>query len=301
LIVNGTQDSGVKLLCLDEDIVDYIEEPLITEILKKRIELQVITVRQRNQLMMQTNILESQRDELRKYNLSLKTVIESKSKEVQELQMAILATIAILVESRDDVTGGHLERTKKGLEILLTAAYDDKILGPQIKDWDFRLCLQSSQMHDVGKISIDDSILKKPGSLDKDVFTSMQHNTVYGAKLIDKIKMNAIDNTFLEYAKIFAESHHEKWNGTGYPYGLYGEAIPLKGRLLAVVDVYDALVSARPYKEPFSHEEAVRMIESGSGTHFDPDVNRVFMAVQDKYKAIEFTKEEILTRKDTLR
>jgi putative two-component system response regulator len=139
----------------------------------------------------------------------------------------------------------------------------------------------------VGKISISDQILNKPGKLTPEEFDEMKKHTTFGVAIIEKIEASTSESDFLKHAKIFAGTHQEKWDGSGYPAGLSGEAIPLQGRLMAIADVYDALVSERPYKKAFSHEEAVRIILESRGTHFDPVLTDVFQQVADQFRYID--------------
>ncbi len=142
--------------------------------------------------------------------------------------------------------------------------------------------IMSAQLHDVGKIAIDDSILRKPGKLDKDEFEAMKKHTVIGGEIIKEIQNKTEESEYLEYAYTFAVYHHEKWDGSGYPFGIAGEKIPLPARLMALIDVYDALISERPYKKAFTHEEAIKIIADGKGTHFDPVLTDLFLSVADK-------------------
>jgi len=221
----------------------------------------------------------------------LEELVDKKTKTVVELKNAVLKTMAELVESRDYITGGHIERTQNYLHILIDAMQSTGLYRDETSDWDFGLVLQSAQLHDVGKIAIDDAILRKPGDLTKEEFEKIKTHTIHGEEIIERIKLNTSEHTFLEHARILASTHHEKWNGSGYPKGLKGAAIPLQGRLMAIPDVYDALVSVRPYKKAFSHEDAVSMISKGSGIHYDPNLITVFLSVADKFK--EFTTKYI--------
>jgi len=133
---------------------------------------------------------------------------------------------------------------------------------------------------------VKDDILRKKGKLLDAEFAEIKKHTVFGEKIIDKIKRNATEHEFLEHARIFAVTHHEKWDGSGYPRGLKGNDIPLQGRLMAIADVYDALVSERPYKGAFAHEKAVEIIMAGKGTHFDPNLADVFLEISDKFNEI---------------
>ena len=159
--------------------------------------------------------------------------------------------------------------------------YKDESLG-----WDLQLVIQSTQLHDIGKIAIRDCILLKPGKLSEDEYEVIKKHTVYGEDVIMEIENKTSEHEFLEYAKIFTATHHEKWDGSGYPRGLKGEEIPLLGRLMAIVDVYDALVAVRPYKAGFPHEEAVSIIADSSGIHFDPAIVDLFLSVSDQFSQI---------------
>jgi putative two-component system response regulator len=262
IFLTAKNDSDDELEGLSLGAIDYITKPFQPPLLLKRIEVHLL--------------VEAQRKELKYFNDNLQKLVEEKTQNILELQNALLRTMAELVECRDDVTGGHIERTQAGIKIMLEEIEKSGIYHEETKDWDANLLLQSCQLHDVGKISIDDNILKKPGKLDKDEFEEMKKHTVFGERVIDKIKTLAKESDFLKYAKIFAASHHERWDGTGYPRGLKGDEIPLLGRIMAIADVYDALTSARPYKKAFTHEEAVRIITEGGGTQFDPALVELF-------------------------
>ncbi|AEF84726.1 response regulator receiver modulated metal dependent phosphohydrolase [Treponema primitia ZAS-2] len=265
IFLTGKNDTGSELEGLTLGAIDYISKPLSPPLLLKRIELHLL--------------VESQKKELLFYNSSL-------TKTVLDMQNSVLKTVADLVESRDEITGGHVERTRMYLEILLDALIAQKIHLEEIQSWDRDFLLQSSQLHDLGKIHIKDDILLKPGKLTDDEFNTMKNHTLFGVKIIDEIERHTPENSFLEHAKIFAGTHHEKWDGTGYPYGLLGENIPLQGRLMAIADVYDALISTRPYKAPLTHEEAANIIMKGTGTHFDPVLTELFAGVSGEFSEI---------------
>jgi putative two-component system response regulator len=276
IFLTGKSDSESELEGLSLGAVDYISKPFMPPLLKKRIELH-LTVKE------QSRRLEDQAVKLQKFNENLQKMVEEKTGKVVALQRAILKTVADLVESRDDITGGHVERTQHGLKVLIDGLKDLGLYREQMEGWDLDLLLQSSQLHDVGKIAITDSILNKPGRLTQEEFEKIKKHTTIGVQIIEKIEASTPESEFLKYAKIFAATHQEKWDGTGYPMGLAGEEIPLQGRLMAIADVYDALVSPRPYKEALPHEEAVQIILSGKGTHFDPVLIDVFEQVADQF------------------
>jgi putative two-component system response regulator len=192
--------------------------------------------------------------------------------------------MAEMVEYRDDITGGHIERTQRGIKLILEEMERSHVYREETTGWDINLLLQSCQLHDVGKIHIPDNILKKTEKLDDEEFSEMKKHTLIGEKIIGEIENLAKESEFVKYAKIFAATHHEKWDGTGYPRGLKENDIPLLGRIMALADVYDALVSVRPYKKAFTHEEAVRIIAEGSGTQFDPVLVDVFLRTAEQFK-----------------
>jgi len=279
IFVTGRTESDDELAGLSLGAIDYITKPFQPQLLLKRIEVHLLVEAQKQKL-------EKQAEELQYFNDNLQRMVEDKTANVINLQNALLKTMAELVECRDDITGGHIERTQKGIKILLDAIDKKGLFGDETKDWDIELLLQSSQLHDVGKISIEDSILKKPGKLTDEEFTAMKKHTDFGEKIIEKIETLAKENDFLKYAKIFAASHHEKWDGTGYPKGLKGNDIPLLGRIMSIADVYDALTSVRPYKKAFSHEEAVQIIVESGGKQFDPALIEIFLKTADQFKEI---------------
>jgi putative two-component system response regulator len=271
IFLTGKTDTENELTGLELGAIDYITKPFQPALLLKRIEVHLL-------VEVQKKTLEAQRKELKNFNDNLQKMVDEKTKTVLELQDAILKTVADLVESRDDITGGHIERTMRGVGFLAGALRDHPVYGREVALWDIKLLLQSSQLHDVGKIAISDSILQKPGRLTEEEFREMKKHTIFGIQIIEKIEASTNASDFLKYAKIFAGTHHEKWDGSGYPNGLAGEVIPLQGRIMALADVYDALVSERPYKKAFSRAEAVRIIQDGRGTQFDPVLTDVFVA-----------------------
>ncbi|MDR1950474.1 MAG: response regulator [Spirochaetaceae bacterium] len=277
VFLTAKSDSGSELEGLTLGALDYITKPFSPPLLLKRIELHLL--------------IESQKQELKNYNENLQELVNQKTRTVVELQNAVLQTVAEMVECRDDVTGGHIDRTQQYLQIL-TDALIEKNLYPEyeaiLKD---KFFVQSAQLHDVGKIAIQDSILKKPAKLTLEEYEEMKTHTTFGVKVIEKIGENTSEKTFLDHAKIFAGTHHEKWDGSGYPQGLKGHEIPLHGRLMAIADVYDALISERPYKKAFSHKEAVDIIAAGRGSHFDPELTDLFLSVADLFNdAATYTK-----------
>jgi len=182
-------------------------------------------------------------------NNNLEKIVQKKTKTVLELQNAVMETMAELVEKRDDTTGGHIIRTSKCLEIFIKAIIDKGLYKKHTASWNIEQMILSAQLHDVGKIAINDSILCKSAKLSDEEFEEMKKHTTIGNEIINRIKDKTGENEFLNFGGIFTLYHHEKWNGTGYPYGLNGKNIPLPARIMAIIDVYDALISERPYKK----------------------------------------------------
>jgi putative two-component system response regulator len=284
IFLTAKSDAESELGGLSLGAIDYIAKPFLPSLMRKRVEIHLMVESQKHKLEEQAHTLEDQRKRLLDFNENLQRMVEEKTDAVLKLQEALLKTVADLVESRDDITGGHVERTKHGLATLVKAMDDLGLYREQIEGWDIPLLLQSSLLHDVGKISISDEILRKPGKLTPEEFEQMKKHTTFGVKIIEKIESDTPESDFLRHAKIFAGTHHEKWDGSGYPYGLSRENIPLQGRLMAIADVYDALVFKRPYKDALSHEAAVKIILDGKGTHFDPVLVDVFEMVADQFE-----------------
>jgi putative two-component system response regulator len=202
----------------------------------------------------------------------------------------MVSVLAKMVENRDKLTGRHIDRTTEYVKILLVAMQKHDTYAQEIKDWDLEVVIPSARLHDIGKIVVTDMILNKPGSLTEDEYEQMKYHAVKGEKIIDSIIAESGNEDFLLNAKLFAGSHHERWDGTGYPRGLSGTKIPLQGRVMAIADVYDALVNVRPYKKAMAHEEAVEIIRNGSGTNFDPQIVEVFLEVSELFAQVSARK-----------
>jgi putative two-component system response regulator len=269
IFVTARTDEGSELEGLSLGAIDYIYKPFSAPLLLKRIE---------NHLEAAT-----QKKELARYNADLQGVVRQQTGHIVDLQNSVLCTVANLVEFRDDVTGSHISRTREYLRLLIDALTRENLYREQVAGWDAALLLSSSQLHDVGKIAIGDAILNKPAKLTPEEFEIMKTHVAIGVRIIEKIEENTAEHAFLRHAKIFAATHHEKWDGSGYPLGLRGEEIPLEGRLMAIADVYDALISQRPYKPPLEAAKAERIIVAGGGKHFDPSLIEIFRKVSGDF------------------
>jgi PAS domain S-box-containing protein len=217
-------------------------------------------------------------------------MLEEKARELERHREAIITSMAVLSEFRDGETGEHVRRTKEYVLLLLERA--DAVCPERFRGErrypreDFGLISSSAVLHDIGKVGVPDSILLKPGPLTPEEFETIRTHPIIGSYALRKAETVLKDAEFLKYAHEIVTYHHEKWDGTGYPYGIAGEAIPFSARIMAVADVYDALVTERLYKKAFPHGQAVEIIASESGKHFDPELVKVFLECAEEFRAI---------------
>ncbi len=214
------------------------------------------------------------------------TDIRNKSKQIDKLQGGLLMVLADIIESRDKCTGDHIRKTAEYTKIILERLKEKGEFPDKLTDEYIANVVRAAPLHDIGKINVPDAILNKPGRLTDEEFKIMQGHTTAGFEIILRAIENMDESGYLQQAKHMAHSHHEKWDGSGYPDHLAGEKIPLSARVMAVADVFDALVSRRSYKEPFSMEDALRIIEEGAGKHFDPHIVAAFLESKEKVRAV---------------
>jgi len=214
-------------------------------------------------------------------------MLQQRTEKLQKLQNSMVSVLANMVEGRDKLTGRHIERTTGYIKILLEAMLNRGIYAEEMKNWNLDVIVSSARLHDIGKIVVTDLILNKPESLTKIEYDIMKTHTEEGEKLIDIIINESGDEDFLRSAKLFAGTHHERCDGQGYPRGLKGFDIPLQGRIMAIADVYDALVSDRPYKKAFTHDKAVESIFEGRGSQFDEKIVDVFMDIHGLFIEVQ--------------
>lgn len=252
---------------------DYIAKPVSPPIVMARV---------KNHLA-----LKASADFLRDKNDYLEREVALRTREVAEVQNVTIHAMASLAETRDSDTGNHLRRTQNYVKCLATALQAHPRFSATLTDSYITTLFKSAPLHDIGKIGIPDNILLKPGRLEPHEFDIMKTHTTLGRDVIQTAEdALGIKVEFLTIAKEIAYSHQEKWDGSGYPLALAGDAIPVSARLMAVADVYDALISRRVYKEGMSHEKAAAIIIEGRGQHFDPDMVDAFVALQDEFRAI---------------
>lgn len=213
---------------------------------------------------------------IEEYNVSLEKEVAEKTEHILHIKDMMVLGMADMVESRDNNTGGHIKRTSAVIKVFSRQLnnYIDKL---HIDEKFLRQVEKAAPMHDLGKIAIDDVVLRKPGKYTEEEYAQMKKHPLEGAKIVENILKNVEDDDFLQITRNIALYHHEKWNGKGYPYGLSETDIPLEARIMALADVFDALVSKRCYKEAFSYDKAFSIIEEDLGKHFDPELGKIFL------------------------
>lgn len=278
----ATKDSSdsylkLKLDKYSDEINNQIQNTLMTDMMLKYAELS-------RQYEYKNKLLSDAEKELKKYNSELQEIVDEKVQEISESQIATIYALVKLAESRDDDTGLHIERTSVLCELTanllsLLPEYMDPINQDFIDN-----ISKASPLHDIGKVGIPDNILLKPGKLTNEEFEIMKTHTTIGYETLLEVHNSYKNNYFIKLGMEVARYHHEKWDGTGYPQGLIGKSIPVSARIMALVDVYDALRSKRVYKEPFSHKRTCEIIKEGSGKHFDPVIVEVFLANHEIFR-----------------
>ena len=257
----------------DVGCVDYITKPISPPIVLARVKTHLL--------------LKSARDFLKDQNAFLEAEVARRVKEVQTVQDTTIMAMGSLAETRDNETGNHIRRTQHYVRVLAERLKQNPKYSKDLDDATIEMLYKSAPLHDIGKVGIPDRILLKPGKLTPEEFEIMKTHTTLGrdAILAAERQLDA-PSSFLRYAREIAYSHQEKWDGSGYPEGMVGPLIPLSARLMAVADVYDALISKRVYKAAMSHEKAVQIIREGRGNHFDPDIVDVFEQALDEFMKI---------------
>jgi len=252
---------------------DYISKPVSPPIVLARVATQ-LTVKQHRQF-------------LKDQNAFLERMVQERTRELELVRDATIHAMASLAETRDNETGNHIRRTQHYVSALARALQTHPRFSAELTDRNIELLHKSAPLHDIGKVGVPDHILLKPGKLDPDEWEIMKRHAALGRDAILQVEATlGGSNGFLVYAREIAYSHQEKWDGSGYPEGLRGDQIPLSARLMALADVYDALISERIYKRAYSHEEAVEAIREGRGRHFDPDVCDAFLAIHTQFRDI---------------
>jgi putative two-component system response regulator len=215
-------------------------------------------------------------------------ILKEQNTQLKNLLNGIVFVMADHVENRDNGAVGHIGRTSEYIKILLNVMKERGTYSAELAEINIDIMCSASRLHDVGKIVIPDIVLNKPGRLTDFEFDIMKAHAIEGERIIDQMTVHAGNNIeFLTHAKLFAGNHHERWDGMGYPRRLDRLNIPLQGRIMAIIDVYDALISERPYKQPFTPEEAVKIIMDSTGEMFDPLIAEAFYDVRQQFEALK--------------
>jgi len=282
ILITGDERAEIEAKALHIGVIDYIKKPVDPSTLLSHVQSRIA--------------MSKQSQELRSLNMEVYKKLRLHSEQIETLQNAIFSIIGELVEFRDITTGRHIMNTQRYMICLLQKMIEinHHYYIEEIGRWDYQTAILSTQLHDIGKIGIHDTLLNKVEKLTEEEYEEIKRHVEIGVKIIDSMIKITCNSKFLLQAKLFIQYHHEKWDGSGYPYGRSGTGIPLEGRLLSIIDVYDALTSERPYKKPLIHKAAVRIIEEGSGTQFDPEVVAVFLLVAEEFESILNDRELII-------
>ena len=257
----------------DLGAVDYVTKPFSPAVVKARVRTHLALTQARKQLTNQNRLLEAK--------------VRERTRELVLTQDITIHSLASLAETRDNETGNHIRRTQHYVRLLAERLREHPRFKEVLDSATIELLFKSAPLHDMGKVGIPDNILLKPDKLSNEEFVIMKTHTTLGRDAISMAESSlGVGSTFLRYIRDIAYSHHEKWDGSGYPEGLQGEEIPLSGRLMAIADVYDALISKRVYKPAFPHEKAVAIIGDGKGSHFDPDMVDVFLEIAGSFQEV---------------
>jgi len=260
MFLTASTDDEIEAKGLEYGAVDFVTKPFSPSVLLNRIA----------------------------HHLNIEELLKKRTERLERLKDSILEVVVDMVQRRDKVTGGHIERTSKCIQILMEAMIRDGIYSDEMQSWDLDTVISSARLHDVGKVAVSDNILNNLGKLSPEEYTQIKKHALEGENIVDRIIAKTGEESFLHHARLFAGCHHEKWDGTGYPRGLKENEIPLEGRIMAIADVYDALVSERSYKMPFAHDEAVEIIRNDSGKHFDPQIVSVFLDISALFLEVRY-------------
>ncbi len=257
----------------DLGAVDYIAKPMSPPIVRARVRSH-LALRQAQQQLEDHNELLEQR-------------VKERTEEVNRTKDVAIFCMATLAETRDIETGKHILRTQNYIRRLAEHLTNHPRFSDYLQcDGTLEMLYKTSPLHDIGKVGVPDRILLKPGKLDPDEWEQMKMHAQYGHDALLRAEQQLGSTDFLQMAREIAYTHHEHWDGSGYPQGLIGDTIPVSGRLMAIADVYDALISKRVYKDAYSHEQAVDIVRQSAGTHLDPDIVEAFLQLQDNFLQI---------------
>ncbi|MDR0402882.1 MAG: response regulator [Treponema sp.] len=266
IFLTANRDAATEVRALKSGAMDFITKPVNKDILFHRLELHL---------------------QFAAYQSSLENT-------VKELENSIVTSFAELVECKDDNAGTHVLRTGKYVEILGAKLLEEGSFGEELSETDLDMIVRAAPFHDIGKIGVSDTLLLKKGTLGPEEYAEVQKHTLIGAQFLQSVYERTPEERYLKFAKLIAESHHEKYDGTGYPHGLAGNDIPLCARIMAVANVYDGCITERVYRKALSHEEACRIILEGKGSWFDPRIVKTFEEVMDRFVRLKVSVEPLV-------
>ena len=265
VFLTADEDVDEEIKAFDLGAQDYIKKPIVPQVVLARVKLHI---------------------ELQAYRKDLESLVLARTMKLEHTEDCILSLLANVAAYRDQETGSHLRRTTAYCAVLVRELQKANLPGYYISLNAGKNIVKSAKLHDIGKVAIPDGILLKPGKLTPEEFDEIKKHTIAGGHMIDDAIHDLQDDSFLSVAREIIIGHHEKWNGMGYPNGVKGDDISIAARIMAIADVYDALISARPYKSAFSHEKAVEIIYGDSGTHFDPTILEIAKEHKEEFNAI---------------
>lgn len=288
IFLTGLESTDEEAYALSIGAEDFIHKPLSPPVLGARVRNHLLLSQVRHALQNQNRGLEKLVIERTRKIQEQSDELVRRTEQLISAQSAIISAFCALVEARDNETGNHVRRTQHYLLALCEKLVHHPRFATELTQANIQLMFKSAPLHDIGKVAIPDHILLKPGKLTPEERLIMQRHAEFGAEAIAAAEREIGEGSasFLGYARQIALTHHERWNGSGYPRGLAGDAIPLAGRLMAVADVYDALISRRSYKPAFPHEEAIGIMRAERGQHFDPDILDCMLDCADQFEDI---------------
>ena len=271
IILTNADEVDMEVRGLDMGAVDYIRKPVNRKSLHKRIEIQ-LALRDSDRI-------------IREHNETLQREVAQRTEEALQATEITIHSLIQLLEVRNIETSNHAKRSSRMMAILCNGLQEQQIEGYELSEKTVQELVRTAPLHDIGKVGIPDSILLKPARLTEEEYAIMKQHVLYGAKALEYQSSSSEEAiAFIGTAKLIILHHHERYDGTGYPQGLSGDDIPLPGRLMAIIDVYDALTSDRVYKKAITHEQALEIIRQERGRHFDPVITDVFISLGDRIR-----------------
>lgn len=262
IFLTADDDEYTESCCLKAGALDFITKPFSETIMLSRVNRVIKLSEMKN---------------------GLEKKLEERIRHIRHIQESMVLGMATMVESRDNSTGGHIKRTSDVVKIFSQKLQSFTLDFPESF---LEMVTRAAPMHDLGKIAVDDVILRKQGRFTDEEYAEMKKHSAEGARIVEQILRGVEDDSFVEIAVNIAHYHHEKWDGNGYPTGISGEGIPVEARIMALADVFDALVSKRCYKDAYSYDKAFDIIESSLGSHFDPELGKIFMTCRPELEEL---------------